>query len=174
MKSCDEMVNSLFERRNQYTVEQRRKRKVLARTVTSMCCVCFIALIGFGMWQGKMFTITMDDSINIGEKDYIDQSEANQDEPTHTICDDSSNKTNNFCDMLGMVIIDNTTYIQFISDTESYTPDICLGLAIDFEGTYKTHLTDISGKLYTVKESKDILLVKLGNGGVVTLIKEKE
>ena len=154
MKSCGEMVNSLLECRNQYTVEQRRKRKVLTRTVTSMCCACLIALIGFDTWQGEMFTITMDDSINIGEKDYIDQSEANQDEPIYTLCDDGSNKTNDFCDMLGMVIIDYMTYIQFISDTKSYTLDICLGFANDFEGTYKTHLTDISGKLYTEKRKQ--------------------
>ncbi len=44
MKSCDEMVNSLLERREQYVAGQKRKRKVLTRTVTSLCCVCLVAL----------------------------------------------------------------------------------------------------------------------------------
>lgn len=57
MKTCDEMVNSLLERRAQYAAEQKRKRKVLTRIVTSMCCVCLVTLLGFGMWQGGMFTL---------------------------------------------------------------------------------------------------------------------
>lgn len=55
MKSSDEMVNSLLERREQYVAGQKRKRKMLARTVTSMCCVCLVALLGFGMRQSELF-----------------------------------------------------------------------------------------------------------------------
>ena len=75
MKNCDEMVNSLLERREQYVAEQKRKKRVLTRTVTSMCCVCLAALLGFGMWQSGIFNTTppaaLDDSINISKKDYI-------------------------------------------------------------------------------------------------------
>lgn len=52
MKNCDEMINSLLERREQYIVKQKRKRKMLTRAVTVMCCVCLVTLLGLGIWQG--------------------------------------------------------------------------------------------------------------------------
>lgn len=83
MKNCDEMVNSLLERRDTYVAEQKRKRTMIIRTATSMCCVCLVVLLGFGIWQGGMFNttppITAEDSINIGEKDYIEPNELNTD-----------------------------------------------------------------------------------------------
>ncbi|MDD6275410.1 MAG: hypothetical protein PUB20_01090 [Clostridia bacterium] len=64
MKNCDEMVNSLLERRDRYVAEQKRKRKIIIRTATSMCCVCLVALLGFGMWQGGMFNTTQSETLN--------------------------------------------------------------------------------------------------------------
>lgn len=58
MKNCDEMINSLLERRERYNAEQKKKKAIVTRTVTSMCCVCLVALLGFGMWQGGMFNTT--------------------------------------------------------------------------------------------------------------------
>lgn len=58
MKNSEEMVNSLLERRDKYAAEKKRKRTIITRTVTSMCCVCLVALLGFGMWQGGMFDTT--------------------------------------------------------------------------------------------------------------------
>lgn len=52
MKNCDEMVNSLFERREQYMAEQKKKRKAVAGAAISACCVCLIALLGFSLWRG--------------------------------------------------------------------------------------------------------------------------
>ncbi|MCI8669725.1 MAG: hypothetical protein HFI34_09435 [Lachnospiraceae bacterium] len=81
MKNCDEMVNNLLERRDQYVAEQKRKRMVITRTVTAMCCVCLVALLSFGMWQSGTFEktppITTEDSIIIGENDDIDHIELN-------------------------------------------------------------------------------------------------
>ncbi len=79
MKNCDEMVNSLLERREQYAVRQKRKRTVIIRTVTSMCCVCLVALLGFGMWQGGIFGTTppdqtVEDALYPGIKDNFDES----------------------------------------------------------------------------------------------------
>lgn len=54
MKNCDEMVNSLLERRDEYNVEQKRKKKNLIRITVSMCCVCLVALIGFSFWNGDL------------------------------------------------------------------------------------------------------------------------
>lgn len=51
MKNCDEMVNSLIKRRNQYNAEKNRKKANIIRTVTSMCCVCLVALLGVGVWK---------------------------------------------------------------------------------------------------------------------------
>lgn len=77
MKNYDELTNNLLERRDRYVLEQK-KRKVIS-VATSLCCVCLIALLGLGLWQGEMFVgpppATLDDSIVVGEKDYIDPSE---------------------------------------------------------------------------------------------------
>ncbi len=78
MKNCDEMVNSLLERRDRYVAEQGRKRKVLVRTATPVCCACLVALLGFGMWQGGMFWAkepeqTLNDALYPGIKDYFDE-----------------------------------------------------------------------------------------------------
>ena len=79
MKNCDEMVNSLLERREHYISAQKRKRKVIISTATSMCCVCLVALLGFGMWQGGMFNTApsdqiVEDAIYPGIKDHFDES----------------------------------------------------------------------------------------------------
>lgn len=72
MKNCEEMVNSLFERKDRYVAEQKRKRAIITRAVASVCCFSLVALLGFGLWQGGMFdttpSTTINDSINIDEK----------------------------------------------------------------------------------------------------------
>ena len=55
MKTCDEMVRSLLQRRDRYAAAQKRKRTAITRTVTSMSCVCLAVLLGFGMRQGGIF-----------------------------------------------------------------------------------------------------------------------
>ncbi len=83
MKNCDEMVNSLLKRRGRYMAEQKKKREMLTRAVTSACCVCLVALLGIGMWHGVMSErqppVTLGDSTVIGEKDYINPDELNND-----------------------------------------------------------------------------------------------
>ncbi len=49
MKSCDEMVYSLLERKAVYEAEQKRKRNTLTRAFASICCVCLIAVLGIGI-----------------------------------------------------------------------------------------------------------------------------
>lgn len=58
MKNTNEMVNSLLERREHYEAEQKRKRSIITRTVTSMCCFCLVVLLGFGVWQSGLFRTT--------------------------------------------------------------------------------------------------------------------
>ena len=79
MKNCDEMVNSLLKRRDRYVAEQKRKKAIITRTVTSMCCVCLVALLVFGIWQGGMFNTappdqTVEDALYPGIKDNFDES----------------------------------------------------------------------------------------------------
>ena len=184
MKNYDELTNDLLERRNRYVTDQKRKRKTVISVATSLCCVCLVALLGIGVWQGGMLNsqspISLDDSTVIGEKDYInpdgfDNSLSSNGENISVSGNDNStgDSTNkdDVCDILGMVVIDEETYLQFFTDSEAYTLDACLGDASDYEGTYRTHLNDIAAKLYTAKEDSNVLIVELGNGGTVVLKK---
>lgn len=115
MKNCDEMVNSLLERREQYVAEQKRKRKVITRTVTSMCCVCLVALCSFGVWKSGLFDTTppviLDDLINIGEKDYINPDELNDNAQENTNNQTSETVNNNSSnDSSATPNIDNGNY----------------------------------------------------------------
>ena len=75
MKNCDEMVNNLFERREQYVAKQKRKRKMMIRRALAVCGVGLVALVGIGGWQSGWFhtepPVTVNDSTIVGEKDCI-------------------------------------------------------------------------------------------------------
>lgn len=78
MKNCDEMVNSLLERRDWYVAKQKKKRKMLTSTVISMSCLCLIVLLGFDMWQGgglgtKAPEQTLNDAVYPGVKDAFNE-----------------------------------------------------------------------------------------------------
>lgn len=67
MKNSDEMVNSLFERRDQYLAEQNKRHKTIMKVTTSVFSLCLVALIGFGVWRSGMFRHTpaqTDDPVN--------------------------------------------------------------------------------------------------------------
>lgn len=53
MKNCDEMVNDLLVRREQYLAERKHRRRVIARAAASACCVCLVALAGFLVWRNE-------------------------------------------------------------------------------------------------------------------------
>jgi hypothetical protein len=191
MKNCDEMVNRLLERKEQYEVRQKRKRKVLVRTVTAMGCTCFAALLSIGLWQSGLFNTTRPvllytggNEINAGGVfcgDYWVNDENNSSTQSNSACSSASSNgnsqndpaTDDLDDVIGMVVVDGVTYVQFETNPDVYTPDACLGAAGDFQGTYQTLLTDVPAKLYTTKEDPDVLIVRLENGGVVVLAKEK-
>lgn len=79
MKNYDELTNGLLERRDRYVADQKKKRKRVMGVAASLCCFCLMVLLGFSMGQGEILEpkppISLDDSINIGEKDYIDPDE---------------------------------------------------------------------------------------------------
>ena len=78
MKNCEQVTNDLLERRDKYVAEQRRKKKRAMGMVTSLCCVCLVALMGIGIWQGGWFAPTqpdqsLEDSLYPGIKDNFDE-----------------------------------------------------------------------------------------------------
>ncbi len=74
MKNCDEMLNSLLERRERYAAEKKRKRKLALRVAGSACCVCLTILLGFGIGQKKTAPKqTAPDAIYPGIKDHFDE-----------------------------------------------------------------------------------------------------
>lgn len=46
MKNSNEMLDSLFERREQYNNEKKRRNKMVFRTGMSLCCVCVAVMVG--------------------------------------------------------------------------------------------------------------------------------
>lgn len=72
MKSCDDMVNSLLERREQYFAKQKHKRKVIVRTA-SVCCICVAVLLSFGVWQRGILEKTP--PVIVGENGRTDRNE---------------------------------------------------------------------------------------------------
>ena len=97
MKNYDELTSDLLERRDRYVADQKKKRKRVMSVATSLCCFCLVALLGFGMWQGGMFDakppITLDDSINIGDKDYINPDELDNSQTSTPGNNDSQGNT---------------------------------------------------------------------------------
>lgn len=71
----------------------------------------------------------------------------------------------------GDAVINGEYYLQTSPDV-TYTADRYIGCGSDFDGFYKNRGT--SAEFYTVKESADIVLVKLGNGGQVYLKRTNE
>lgn len=182
MKSYDETINTVFDRISEYKTAQKRKKKIIIRTVLPVCCVALATLIGIGVWQSDMFkpkpSVSLEDSTVIGEKDYIgpdeldgDRYSTEQKAPSDEVMDSTSSAsdTNAVADILGSVVVDGIHYMQYHTDENLFTTDICLGDARDFEGTYNSALNNIPAELYSVKESPNVLLVKLGNGATTVL-----
>lgn len=66
MKSYDETISNVFDRIGEYETKQKRKRSVITKTAASFCCVCAVALVGVGVWQGD----------NAGSQTYVNPSTA--------------------------------------------------------------------------------------------------
>lgn len=111
--------------------------------------------------QKTMTTESLTDSADDGSSNHIatvDKDESNN---------NSSFEMNEASDRLGDVTIDGVYYLQIFHNGEIYTIDKYLGNESDFEGYYKN--CGISAEFYTTKESQDVIIVKLGNGGQVYL-----
>ena len=65
MKNYDELTNDLLLRRDRYVAEQKKRRKA---AITSLCCVCIVALLGFGLWKSGTFLPAPNDHSISGTK----------------------------------------------------------------------------------------------------------
>lgn len=72
MKSSEEMVRSLFERRAQYDTKQKQKKKIYIRTGAVLGCVCLIVFAGIGIRHGAVSDMAQQgNKIVIGHTDGI-------------------------------------------------------------------------------------------------------
>ena len=163
MKNCDEMVNSLLMRREQFLKRQKKKRNIMLGAVLSAFLVCAV-LLGVGVGKNSGFGVTSSDN----------NETFHQKEAVTSYTQSASVPPNMLIDVIGLVKVDGVNYVQCSTTDKIYTPDVCLGNASDFEGTYKTYFRDSTYKLYTVKEDSDILLVKLENGDFLVLAREED
>lgn len=88
MKNYEEMANDVLHRISEYENTQKHKRQLVARTITSLSCVCLVALIGFGMWKGGLLTFTPvqieGDASHSGNNETIDVSKGESPDTTAT------------------------------------------------------------------------------------------
>ncbi len=74
MKSYNEIANNVFERREHYETQKKKNRKIVVQTAAPICCICLIAVLGFGAWKSGVFgekqMQTAEDSLIVGEKDW--------------------------------------------------------------------------------------------------------
>jgi hypothetical protein len=172
MKNYNEMAQSVLSRIHEYETAKKRKKEMCIKAAVPICCLCAAIMAGVAIHGagGKDAASTPQNGLSQSNQNMTQNADSafNTDETKHAYING---------DMLGLVMIDSKEYIQDFTDyviEETYTADKLLGDAHDFEGTYKTADDTISAELYTVKESKNVLLVKLGNGGTVVLIREGE
>ena len=72
MKSSEEMVTSLFERRAQYDAKQKQKKKIFIRAGAVFGCLCLIVLAGIGIRHGAVSDMVQQgNKIVIGHTDGI-------------------------------------------------------------------------------------------------------
>ena len=147
MKNYDELTNDLLERRDRYVADQKKKRKRVMSVATSLCCFCLVALLGFGMWQGGMFDakppITLDDSINTGDKDYINPDELDNSQSTTPGNNDSQGNTQTGTEQK----FDPAEIIWTINRVEGQVSAAPLNYSTDKYYSERKSLTDIAAYL---------------------------
>ena len=54
MKSSDDMINDLFERKEQYDADKKRKRAARMKVLVPLCAACCAVLLGVGVWKSGL------------------------------------------------------------------------------------------------------------------------
>lgn len=184
MKSCDEMVKNLLERRDDYDKKQKSRKKILTRAVTTVAALCLVLVASIGVLRGN----NLKDSVKEPEND-IKNEQVVSNTPPQESGDTGEEKSENLlpstADIIGLVVVDGVTYIQdqTFADPDSYEIDRFIGNVDEYEGSYNLpdemkekfymeKIDNITGKLYTVKDDSDVLIAKFSNGGTIILRKE--
>lgn len=170
MKSCNEMAESVFTRINEYETAKRRKKKIILSTAVpaSFLCAAVIAGIAIHIAGAGGTAAAFKSSPQENSGSAVSSSEVSSDSECKKFAylDD---------DMLGVVYINGIEYVQSFADfviDEAFTADKLIGDARDYDGTYRD--SDMTALLYSVKESKNALILKLGNGGTILLERSGE
>ena len=170
MKSCNEMAESVFTRIDEYETAKRRQKKVILSTAVpaSFLCAAVIAGVAIHIAGAGGTAADFKSSPQENSGSAVSSSE---------ISSDSESKKFAYLDddMLGVVYINGIEYVQSFADfviDEAFTADKLIGDARDYDGTYRD--SDMTALLYSVKESKNALILKLGNGGTILLERSGE
>lgn len=170
MKSYNEMAESVFTRINEYETAKRRKKKIILSTAVPACFLCAAVIAGISIHiagtGGTAAAFKSSPQENSGSA--VSSSEVSSDSESKKFAylDD---------DMLGVVYINGIEYVQSFADfviDEAFTADKLIGDAREYDGTYRDG--DMTALLYSVKESKNALILKLGNGGTILLERSGE
>lgn len=145
MKNYDEMANDVFRRIDEYKVEQKRKRRVITRAVSSLGCVCLVAFMGFGVWQSGI----------LGPPDVIGHNESDDTSLNTPIITEYAIYTNAIklpentsdveMDMIGCLVYKGKVYTQ---STDFYTYDSAIAeqLVGEYVGEAKGTLDEWSSQ----------------------------
>lgn len=94
MKTCDEMVNSLLNRREQFLLERKKKRRTAAKITAAGGCCVLAAVIGAVIWSSGMLrekgAMISDNSSAISNNSFPVNSEPAKEIPTPQAPDYSS------------------------------------------------------------------------------------
>ena len=194
MKSSDEMVNSLMERKNAYEAEQNRKRRAIVRIATPVGCLCLTLLLGLGLWKGGVFRAKTPEPITdagilaagveTGSNDTLcgkdgvnENGENGQQDNGEAVSEAEFNGSEARSDEpvlitdIGTLIVENVKYTKTDKDAHAYTMDECLGAVDEFDGDWKQY-GEASGKVFTAKEDPDVLIVILTGDVELVMVKD--
>lgn len=170
MKSCNEMAESVFTRINEYETAKRRKKKIILSTAVPACFLCAAVIAGIAIHiagaGGTAADFKSSPQENSGSAVSSSEISSDSESKKFAYLDD---------DMLGVVYINGIEYVQSFADfviDEAFTADKLIGDAREYDGTYRDG--DMTALLYSVKESKNALILKLGNGGTILLERSGE
>lgn len=170
MKSYNEMAQSVLSRINEYEAAEKRKRKIFIKTAVPACCLCAAVIAGVAIHGagagGTAADFKSSPQENSGSAVSSSEISSDSESKKFAYLDD---------DMLGVVYINGIEYVQSFADfviDEAFTADKLIGDAREYDGTYRDG--DMTALLYSVKESKNALILKLGNGGTILLERSGE
>ena len=164
------MAESVFTRINEYETAKRRKKKIILSTAVPACFLCAAVIAGVAIHiagaGGTAADFKSSPQENSGSAVSSSEISSDSESKKFAYLDD---------DMLGVVYINGIEYVQSFADfviDEAFTADKLIGDAREYDGTYRDG--DMTALLYSVKESKNALILKLGNGGTILLERSGE